>query len=298
MVIRYKSIVAYTLFILMNTNPLAAIKPEGSCRSPLENLTTPEKLVVTGSMGTVNAVLGTPFQHWKNALQKSEPCPPLKHLWRGTSLNIVRSTPSTLPEVLIMGNADAIIQKFQLPIACDTQKACLAFGAAVPGTGLNVVAEQLVMRKKYGQTCYAITKDICKKYGPMALLRGFTPKVIRDGTGSCAYWYAAPTLKEEYKKCGIAEPLATIAAGLSVAIPASIASHPFDTISTAMAHDLERKQYRHTGQTIVDYVRLHGMRGLFKGLVPRTISTGVRIPALCLVQDRVTRYFNNQRNNA
>jgi len=297
MVIRYKTMFLSTLLAL-SIGSLGARNPEGSCRSPLESLSTAEKIVVTGSMGTVNAIMGTPFQHMKNALQNGYPRPELKHLWRGTGLNIIRSTPSTLPEVLIMGNADRIIKQFQLPIACDTQKAGLAFAASTPGTVLNTLAEQLVMRKKNGNTCYSIIKDTLKNHSPMVFFRGFTPKLLRDGTGSCAYWYAAPKLKELYKERGLGEPLATIGAGLSVAIPSSILTHPFDTTSTAMANDLGKKTYRHTLQTIRDYTRLHGFAGLFRGVTPRTVSAAIRIPTLIGIQDFLTSTMNNQKNKA
>ena len=276
---------------LMLGSAVMAIEPAQPCRSNLEKLSAEQKFVMTGAMGTVNAFLGTPFQHIKNALQNREPIPPAKHLWRGTGLNILRSTPSNLPEVMIMGNADRIIKRAQLPIACDTQKGVLAFAAAAPGTVINTIAEQLVMRRKNGGSCYAITKNIMDTVGAMALLRGFTPKFMRDGIGSFAYWYAAPKLKQEYKKRGATEAAATIAAGLSVALPSTIITHPFDTVSTAMQTDLHKKTYRNTAQSIVAYTRTHGYKSLFEGCTPRLASSVIRIPALLGIQDYITGYF-------
>lgn len=294
--VRYICILTALTGLTLNGTVLAQ-ESEKSCRMPLESLTASEKTIVTGTMGTANAIIGTPFQHWKNALQLKLPRPPLKELWRGTGVNIIRSTPSTLPEVLIMGNANEIIKKMQLPISCDSQKAGLAFAAAAPGTIVNTLAEQIVMRKTQTNSCYSITKSIIQTHGPTALFRGFSPKFMRDGTGACAYWYCAPKLKELYKNKGLIDPLATIAAGLSVALPSSIITHPFDTSSTQMANDISKKTYRHTFQTMRDYARLHGIKGLFKGLLPRIISAMLRIPALSLIQDQVITAFNMHKKS-
>lgn len=286
----------YALLACMLGLPTLALEPQAQCKTALEKLTDQQRAAIAGAMGTVNACIGTPFQHIKNALQNKEPRPPLKHWWRGTGLNILRSTPSTLPEVLIMGNADAIIKKANLPLTCDTQKAGLAFASAAPGTIVNVAAEQIVMRTKDGGTCYAIGKNIMNQSGPMGLFRGFTPKLLRDGTGSFAYWYAAPRLKHEYKKQGLHEPLATIAAGVSVALPSVIVTQPLDTISTAMQKDLSKTHYRNTLQSLAAYTRLHGWQHLFTGTTPRLLSAATRIPALITTQEHLTKYFRKHTN--
>ncbi len=281
----------------MFNSAIFAKEPEQACRTSLEKLTTEQKTVVTSALGTVNALLGTPFQHVKNALQNGDPIPPIKHLWRGTGLNIIRSTPSTLPEVMIMGNADAIIKQAQLPISCDTQKASLAFAAAVPGTVVNTVAEQLVMRSKNGGSLYANAQAIMSTVGAAGLFRGFTPKCMRDGIGSLAYWYAAPKLKQEYKKQGFSEASATIAAGLSVAVPSTIITHPFDTISTAMQNDLYKNKYRSTIASFASYMSMHGVKGLMKGATPRMMSACIRVPALIGTQEYMTQLFINKKGS-
>lgn len=284
------------LFALILCSGILAKEPEQPCRTAFEKLTTEQKVMVTSAMGTANALLGTPFQHVKNALQNREPIPPIRNLWRGTGVNIVRSTPSTLPEVMIMGNADHIIKKVNLPLSCDTQKAGLAFAASLPGTVLNTAAEQVVMRAKDGSSCYSIIKNTLKTAGPRGFFRGFTPKLLRDGTGSLAYWYAAPKLKAEYRNRGMQEALATIAAGVSVAVPSAIITHPFDTMSTAMQNDMHRSRYRHTLQSLYAFTRTHGARELFKGVIPRTISAGIRMPILISLQDTLTNYFGKIKN--
>lgn len=289
---RYIFILNALLSFMLGSTTLA-IEPERPCRTPLENLTGIQKAMVTSSLGTVNGCIGTPFQHWKNALQNREPIPPFKHLWRGTGVNIVRSTPSTLPEVFIMGNADAIIKAAQLPLPCDTQKACLAFAVASPGTLLNTIAEQIVMRSRCGGSSYAIARNIVQSVGPRGLFRGFSPKFMRDGTGSLAYWYAAPKLKSEYTKRGLQEPVATIAAGASVALPAALLTQPLDTISTAMQNDLGRTRYRSTLQSIATYSRTHGIKSLLRGITPRATSAIIRIPALITTQEYLTTYLGN-----
>lgn len=281
---------------IMLSLPLSARETEQTCKTPFEKLDSMQKAFVTTAMGTVNAYMGTPFQHAKNALQNKEAIPPLKHLWRGTGLNIIRSTPSTLPEALVMGNADRIITYAQLPVSCETQKAGLAFSCAAPGTLLNTVAEQLVMRKKNNTSCYTITKNIIQEGGIKGLLRGFWPKLLRDGTGSLAYWYGAPMLKNEFKKQNMHDSLATVAAGVSVAIPSTIATHPFDTISTVMQNDLRKKTYRSTLQSFAAYIRTHGVKELFKGITPRVISASVRIPALLGIQNYLTDYFSASKH--
>lgn len=283
------------LLALILCSGVLAKEPELPCRTALEKLTTEQKIAVTTAMGTANAFLGTPFQHVKNALQNREPIPPVRNLWRGTGVNIVRSTPSTLPEVMIMGNADHIIKKVNLPLSCDTQKAGLAFAASLPGTVLNTMAEQVVMRAKDGNSCYSIIKNTLKIAGPRGFFRGFTPKFMRDGTGSLAYWYAAPKLKAEYKNRGLQEPFATIAAGVSVAVPSAIITHPFDTISTAMQNDMHRLRYRHTAQSMYSFTHTHGARELFKGMTPRVISAAMRIPILISLQDKLTNYFGKTK---
>lgn len=284
----------YALFIFALSVNIYAQSTEQQCRTAFEKLSTKQKIMITSAMGTANALIGTPFQHVKNALQNREPIPPVRNLWRGTGVNIVRSTPSTLPEVMIMGNADALIKKGQLPFSCDTQKAGLAFIATLPGTILNTMAEQVVMRAKNGNSCYSIIKNTLKNVGPQGFFRGFTPKFTRDGVGSLAYWYAAPKIKAECKNQGLQEPLASIAAGISVAIPSAIITQPFDTISTAMQNDMHRNRYRNTLQSLHAFTGIHGAGELFKGAVPRTMSAGIRIPILISLQDKLTAYFGKK----
>lgn len=268
-------------------------------RSNLELLTTEEKVATTTAMGTVNAFLGTPFQHVKNALQNKTPIPALYHLWRGTGLNAIRSAPSTLPEVLIMGNANAIIAHAQLPVSHDVQRASLAFGAAIPGTVLNTMAEQVVMQKNRGLTdtsCYAIVKNIIKTAGPSALFRGFSPKLLRDGIGSTSYWYAAPQAKQQCQECGLQTPLATVVGGAITAGASAFITHPFDTISTAMQSDLYKNKYRSTIASFASYSSMHGITGLLRGATPRIASACVRVPALIGTQEYVTNLFISRKN--
>jgi hypothetical protein len=91
--------------------------------------------------------------------------------------------------------------------------------------------------------------------------------------------------------------MATIAAGLSVALPATFITHPFDTISTAMQNDLQKKNYRNMLQSIRAYTQINGYKSLFKGLVPRATSAAARVPALIYVQENLTHHFNKNYKN-
>ncbi|CAG0897761.1 unnamed protein product [Darwinula stevensoni] len=138
---------------------------------------------------------------------------------------------------------------------------------------------------------------IMKEEGWWGFYKGITPLWARqipytmmkfacfERTLEALYKYVVPKKRDE---CSKGEQLiVTFAAGYIAGVFCAIVSHPADTIVSKLNQD--------KGSTAVDVAKKLGMRGLWKGLLPRIIMIGTLTAAQWFIYDGVKVYLRLPR---
>ncbi|KAG4304225.1 hypothetical protein PORY_002406 [Pneumocystis oryctolagi] len=210
-------------------------------------------------------------------------------LWRGLSPTLVMALPST---VIYFVGYDHLRQYFSSPIA---PLFCGAFSRAMSATVISPL-ELFKVRLQSAVHCPNSTsifstviigiQDMVKTQGLQSLWKGLSPTLWRDVPFSGFYWMGYERIKSFLTN--YAEPFKSlnprtsefvksfISGGISGSI-ASLITHPFDSAKT-------RRQIRYnslgtmssikesTWKVMNDIFNESGVRGLFRGAVPRMLK--------------------------
>ncbi|KTW30401.1 uncharacterized protein T551_01684 [Pneumocystis jirovecii RU7] len=210
-------------------------------------------------------------------------------LWRGLSPTLVMALPST---VIYFVGYDHLRQYFSSPVA---PLFCGAFARTMSATvisPLELFKVRLQSAVHYPCstsiffTVVSGIQDMVKTQGLKSLWKGLSPTLWRDVPFSGFYWMGYERIKNFLKN--YVEPFKSLDPGtseffksfISGGISGSIASlitHPFDSVKT-------RRQIRHnslrtisvkkesTWKVMNDIFSESGLRGLFRGAVPRMLK--------------------------
>ncbi|KAI4888398.1 hypothetical protein NFI96_018867 [Prochilodus magdalenae] len=115
-------------------------------------------------------------------------------------------------------------------------------------------------------------RSVCELEGPRALYSGLTATLLRDAPFSGIYvmFYsqAKRALPHEISSSGLA-PVVNFGCGVLAGILASLATQPADVVKTHM--QVSPALYRRTMDAIRFVYSEHGLRGFFRGAVPRSL---------------------------
>ncbi|XP_030639156.1 mitochondrial glycine transporter B isoform X1 [Chanos chanos] len=146
---------------------------------------------------------------------------------------------------------------------------CVAGVAMLPVTVIKTRFES--GRYDYVSVAGAL-KSVCETEGPRALYSGLTATLLRDAPFSGIYvmFYsqAKKTIPQEISSSSFA-PVVNFCCGVVAGVLASLATQPADVVKTHM------QVSPHLYPKTVDAVRFvyaeHGLRGFFRGAVPRSL---------------------------
>lgn len=195
-------------------------------------------------------------------------------LWKGVSPSFVR----TIPGVGIYFST-----YYTLKQRCLGEGPPGAWGAVLLGAGARCVAGVVMLpvtvvktRFESGKYNYVSVagalRSVCQKEGPRALFSGLIATLLRDAPFSGIYllFYsqAKRALPQEVSSSPSA-PLANFSCGVLAGILASLLTQPADVVKTHV--QVSPQLYQRTTDAIRHIYLDHGVRGFFRGAVPRSL---------------------------
>ncbi|XP_072224334.1 mitochondrial glycine transporter A-like [Leuresthes tenuis] len=193
-------------------------------------------------------------------------------LWKGVSPSFVR----TIPGVgLYFSTYYSLKQHFFEDSSPGAMQAVLLGGGARTVAGVVMLPVTVIKtRFECGRYSYASVsgalRSVCQTEGPAALFSGLMATLLRDvpfsGIYVMFYSQTKTSLPKEIRESPLA-PLANFSCGILAGVLASLITQPADVVKT---HVQVNPQTRTTEAIRNVYVE-HGLRGFFRGAVPRCL---------------------------
>lgn len=112
--------------------------------------------------------------------------------------------------------------------------------------------------------------------GPFALLTGLPTTVCRNGVWNGAYFASMMAIRREMEILGLTGKVGSMLGGFTGGVFATCCNAPFDMAKSRIQGGVgDGGRYRSTFQTLLLVGREEGIRGLYKGFVPKAWRMGV-----------------------
>lgn len=183
---------------------------------------------------------------------------------------------------------------------------CTGITEAMIVSSFELVKIRMQDRANFG--LYSSTKDCAKKIltqeGPFAFLRGLESAIWRNGSWNGAYFGMihgirthVPLIKMENQKT--AETLRNFIAGTLGGTLATTVNTPFDVVKTRIQSFIPSAgvmpEYRWAVPGVLKIAREEGIRGLYRGYVPKVLRLGPGGGILLVVFDAVTSILQKSK---
>lgn len=184
---------------------------------------------------------------------------------------------------------------------------CTGITEAMIVSSFELVKIRMQDRSNIG--LYASTGDCARKIlaqeGPVAFLRGLESAMWRNGSWNGAYFGMIhgirtnlPLMKTKNKKT--AETIRNFVAGTLGGILATTANTPFDVVKTRIQSFIPspgvQPEYRWAIPGVIKIAKEEGVRGLYRGYVPKVLRLGPGGGILLVVFDAVTSFLQKNKN--
>jgi len=245
--------------------------------------------VIGGATGTIEVLATQPFLYGKNKLQQGQSLKEIikevslhfRMLYRGCGISIVNMAPTTAIQITTHRALHTLFSDDDLisSTLCSFASGTVSALASTP-TELVILHQQ-----NNGQSAYQTVRKIVATQPYSVLYRGVTPKAFREGLFTIGFFSLYPSIKNQVHAHVIDNNAAAVfIAGASTGLFTSVISHPFDTISTIMQADYERKNSTTMLQTAQHIHKKHGYRGFSKGATLRSLNIALSIPIMTQAQ--------------
>jgi len=163
----------------------------------------------------------------------------------------------------------------------------ISAGTLIPFTVLKTRYESGV----YGYKCIRTAfKTIYMKEGRAGLTCGLGATLLRDAPFSGLYLMFFTQIQQlfpkEVREDAVKGPLSNFTGGLVAGFLASASTQPFDVVKTKM--QLYPEKFKNIFQVLVYVHRKYGVKGYFKGLVPRTLRRSLMAAMAWTVYEKLT----------
>ncbi|XP_017272032.1 mitochondrial glycine transporter A [Kryptolebias marmoratus] len=193
-------------------------------------------------------------------------------LWKGVSPSFVR----TIPGVgIYFSTYHSLKQHFLQDRRPAAVQAVLLGGGARTVAGVVMLPITVIKtrfecgRYRYASVCGAL-RSVCQTEGPAALFSGLMATLLRDvpfsGIYVMFYSQAKASLPQEISASPSA-PLANFSCGILAGVLASLITQPADVVKT----QVQVKPQLRTADAIRSVYTELGLRGFFRGAVPRSL---------------------------
>ncbi|MFO1257841.1 MAG: MC/SLC25 family protein [Gammaproteobacteria bacterium] len=205
-------------------------------------------------------------------------------LYRGLGPNMASMMPITALQIGAAGGVKRAIANTNEDK--EISELCTLFSSAMGGFVSATVSsptELIMSRQTEHQGFYATMKDMIRREGARSLGKGFWGTANRDAIFTSAYLFGVPYIKNKLQP-HLSEKGATLAGGVVAGTTGALLSQPFDALKTA-----QQVSHTHTSMWRIakEKVRQEGLRGLYKGGVPRTLRVISAVTLISSVDQKI-----------
>ncbi|KAJ8404192.1 hypothetical protein AAFF_G00339650 [Aldrovandia affinis] len=198
----------------------------------------------------------------------------LQGLWKGVSPSFVRCIPGV---GIYFSTFYSLKQHFFQDRGPSAGQAVLLGAGARTVAGVCMLPVTVIKtrfesgRYNYSSVLGAL-RSVCNTEGPRALFSGLTATLLRDAPFSgiyvMFYTQAKKALPHEISSSPFS-PLGSFSCGVLAGVLASLVTQPADVVKTHV--QLNPHQYRRTADAVRFIYAEDGLRGFFRGAVPRSL---------------------------
>lgn len=152
------------------------------------------------------------------------------------------------------------------------------------------------------QSAFSVVRGIVSTHGVSGLYRGFGISLMTYIPGSSIWWgsYAgtrAALMNYKSTQHSPTEAVGTLLAATCAAICTTIATNPLDTIKTRVQLDTATTPSSLTSHACA-LVRAEGLRGLYRGAIPRTLHLTVWGGCIILLYEELKRRCSRESSQS
>ncbi|XP_021735815.1 uncharacterized protein LOC110702423 [Chenopodium quinoa] len=202
----------------------------------------------------------------------------LPGLYRGITSNITASAPISAIYTFTYES----VKEFMLPslakeyhsVAHCTAGACASIATSVVFTPSERIKQQMQVNSKY-QNCWNAVQRIINTGGLRSLYAGWGAVLCRNIPHSIIKFYTYESLKQmlmsSHPPTKLPSTLQTLLCGGLAGSTAALFSTPFDVVKTRLQTQMpgSTQRYHSIFNTLQDICEHEGVRGLYRGLIPR-----------------------------
>ncbi len=259
--------------------------------------TTFAQSLITGSVaGATEVLVDHPLWVIKTRIQSGDPFTfDHRTLYRGILPNAASMIPSTALQVGFNQGLQDILYKDKKEIS-NTQRLSSAFLAGVGSSLVSCPTERIMTYQGQQKNGFLEAgKKITKQGGYRSLLTGLPATAFREGMFAGSFLGVTPILKKQIQPFCPNESSASLAAGMSAGIGATISSQGFDTVKTIQQAANFNKPVSFFGG-LKDLYAKHGVYGFFKGGIPRGARVMSAVTIMGFVTDKMETKFKEHNN--
>lgn len=227
--------------------------------------------------GIIEVVTTQPLIYIKNMLQqkKSISFKP-KIMYRGFGVSIASMGPTTAIQIATNKALESVIDGDD-----ETAKIKRAFCAGALSATASTPIELIILKQQNsGKKVFPAIKQLLHEAGPRVAGRGLAANAVRDGGFTVGYLILFPLIKKSIKPYLDNEVAVTIVGGGITGVATAIATHPADTVKTILQRDYKRKRIRHIWDAVKTIYKNDGIKGFYKGVIPRATRAALAIPII------------------
>lgn len=251
--------------------------------------------LITGSVaGGVEVLIDHPLWSIKTRMQCGDPFtlnPRL--LYRGILPNAASMIPITAIQVgldqcfkSIFFNDDRELSSYL--------KVSSAFVAGASSALASCPTERVMTRqKKTGEGFYAAGKYLFTNNGWRGLYQGLPITTVREGIFTAFFLAGTPIIKAEIQPSCPNEDAASLIAGMSSGLGATLVSQAADTLKT-IQQDVEGHQHVSLRVAAKELYARQGLYGFFKGTLPRGARVMSAVTIMGYVTEKMEKQFQQQ----
>lgn len=155
---------------------------------------------------------------------------------------------------------------------------------------VKLIHDKLLEKPKYNGMIHGI-KSIVADKGFSGLYKGLTPTILKQGSNQGIRFLVYEDTKRVLKNLGMTDVLATLIGGGVAGAASVFANTPVDVIKTLM-QGLEAHKYKNSVDCFMQVLKNEGVRGLYKGTVPRLSRVVLDVAITFTLYEQITKAIN------
>mmetsp|Transcript_14269 Transcript_14269/g.17640 ORF Transcript_14269/g.17640 Transcript_14269/m.17640 type:complete len:280 (-) Transcript_14269:149-988(-) len=241
-------------------------------------LSADENLAVGLVGGMVETVINMPILTYKFCKQEGRPYPKFPGMYRGVFVQAGSVAPLTATQMVLNGLIEKGITGSQRNMT-DAESIICAMGAGAGSAILYGPVDLIcIHQQKLGMNMIKTGKMLAERHGFLSIFRGVLPTAGREAFYTAGYLGLAPYFTNQLiQRPGWEESyyLSAVIGSVAAGVVANITSHPIDTVKTILQADITGEKFKKFGPTFRSVVSEHGIPGLYRGGLARSIRGSV-----------------------